>query len=59
VKKREVQALLDKLPEEIDAGQLIYTLYLRHKLERAEADIAAGRLTLHAEVERLMAEWLK
>jgi predicted transcriptional regulator len=59
MKKHEVQSLLDKMPDEIDAEQLIYTLYLKHKLERAEADIAAGRLTPHAEVERLMAEWLK
>lgn len=59
VKKREVQDLLDRMPDEIDAEQLIYTLYLKQKLERAEADIAEGRLTPHAEVERLMAEWLK
>lgn len=59
MKKREVQDLLDRMPDEIDAEQLIYTLYLKHKLERAEADNAAGRLTPHADVERLMAEWLK
>jgi predicted transcriptional regulator len=59
VKKHEVQSLLDTMPDEIDAEQLIYTLYLKYKLERAEADIAAGRLTPHEEVERLMAEWLK
>ena len=51
--------MLDRMPVETDAEQLIYTLYLKHKLERAEAAIAAGRLTPHAEVERLMAEWLK
>lgn len=59
MKKDEVQALLDKMPDEIDAEELIYTLYLKHKLERAEADIAAGRVTPHEEVERLMSEWLR
>lgn len=59
MKKHEIQTLLDKLPDDVDAEQLIYTLYLKHKLERAETDIAAGRLTPHEDVERLMAEWLK
>lgn len=43
--KQEVLALLDDLPDEFDAGQFLYVLTLKHKLERAEADFAAGRLT--------------
>jgi len=45
MKKQEVLELLEDLPEEFDASQLLYVLTLKHKLERAEADFAAGRLT--------------
>lgn len=51
MKKQEVLALLSELPEEFDASQFVYTLTLRHKLERAEADLAAGRLTSNDERE--------
>ncbi len=45
MKKDDVLALLANLPDEFDATQLIYTLSLKHKVERAEADLAAGRCT--------------
>jgi hypothetical protein len=45
MKKQDVLALLSELPEEFDASQFVYTLTLKHKLERAEADLTAGHLT--------------
>jgi hypothetical protein len=45
MKKHEVLALLEELPDEFDAGRFLYVLTLRHSLERAEADFAAGEFT--------------
>ncbi len=57
MKKEEVLSIVEKMPNEIDINQLISTLNLRRKLERAEADVAAGRVVTHEEVEREMAAW--
>jgi hypothetical protein len=57
MKKSEVLELLQEMPEDLDVEKLIYTLYLRQKLEIAEADLAAGRVISHEEVEREMEEW--
>jgi len=51
MKKQEVLALLSELPEEFDASQFVYPLTLKHRLERGEADLAAGRLTPDGERE--------
>ena len=57
MKKSDVLELLKDMPEEIDVDKLIYTLYLKRKLELAEADITAGRVIPHEEVEREMEAW--
>ena len=57
MKKEEVLGIVEKMSDEIDINQLISTLNLRRKLERAEADVAAGRVVTHEEVEREMAAW--
>ena len=51
MKKQDVLALLAEMPEEIDVEQLIYVLTLEHRLERARADLAAGRTTARDEAE--------
>jgi hypothetical protein len=35
--KQEVQAILDRFPEQVDTEQLMAELYLKAKLDRAEA----------------------
>ena len=55
--KQDVFHILERMPDEIDVDQLIYALYLRRKLQSAEADLAAGRVVTHEEVEREMKEW--
>lgn len=57
MKKEDVLDILEKMPDELDVDQLIYTLYLKRKLELAKADIAAGRVVPHEEVEREMRAW--
>ena len=57
MRKEEVLDILEKMPDEVDVDKLIYTLYLKRKLELAEADITAGRVIPHEEVEREMEAW--
>lgn len=41
ISKGEVLELVNQFPDQIEIKELIYRLYLREKLEAAEADIAA------------------
>jgi hypothetical protein len=51
--KQEVQAILDRFPEQVDTEQLMAELYLKAKLDRAEAAVAQDEVLSQAEaVER-------
>jgi len=52
MKKQEVLELIDRLPDEIDPEQLMHELYLKAKLEHAEAAVARGEVVEHDEVVR-------
>lgn len=57
--KKEVLDLVRRMPAKVDIEELIYRLYLREKLERAEQDIAAGRTYSAEEVRRRVRRWRK
>ena len=59
MKKSDIMEILRDMPEELDIDKLIYTLYVRRKIELAEADVEAGREISHEEFERLSDEWLR
>ena len=59
MKKSDIMEILRDMPEELDIDKLIYTLYVRRKIELAEADAEAGREISHEEFERLSDEWLR
>jgi len=59
VKKHEVLELLENFPDDVDAEELMYRLYLREKLERAEAAVDNGDVVRHEEVVRQTQQWLK
>ena len=59
MKKNDVLELLREMPDEIDADELMYRLYLKQKLESAEAAAAAGDIMPHDEVVRQSDAWLK
>ncbi len=59
MKKESVIELLREMPEEIDAEELIYRLYLKQKLETAERAVLAGDLVVHEEVVKRSDKWLK
>jgi hypothetical protein len=56
MRKRDVVELLQDMPDEIDVQKLMYALYVRHKIERAEARPEDEDIP-HDEVERLSEEW--
>lgn len=59
ITREEVLEMVRRLPDEIDVEELIYRLYLREKIERGEADIAAGRTFSTEEIEAQAVEWGK
>jgi len=58
VKKHDVLALLREMPDDIDTDDLMYRLYLRQKLDAAEAAAETGDVISHDEVVRRSDEWL-
>jgi hypothetical protein len=57
--KQEVIELADRFPEEIDPEQLMTELYLKAKLDRAEAAVARGEVLSHEEVVERSRQWFE
>ena len=56
--KEQVQQLLSALPEDATLEDIQYHLYVRQKIEQGLADVEAGRVMSHAEVQQRLAKWL-
>jgi len=50
--KKSAQATLDRLPEDADWDRIMHELYVKQKIERAQAEVAAGHVISHEEVRR-------
>jgi len=59
MKKQEVLELLERFPDEIDADELMYGLYLKAKLDRAEAAVDRGEVIGHEEVVKRSEKWFQ
>ena len=59
MKKSDILALLHEMPDDIDTDDLMYRLYLRQKIEVAEAAAEAGDVIPHDEVVRRSDAWLQ
>jgi hypothetical protein len=59
IQKRDVLALLDRMPDELDGEELMYHIYVLEKIAEGEADIAAGRVVPHDDVKREIDAWLR
>lgn len=57
--KQEVLDIIDHLPEQIDPEQLITELYLKAKLDRAEAAVASGDVVSQEEVVQRSRQWFE
>ncbi len=58
IPKKELLALLDALPDDVDIEELIHTLYLREKLEASERDIREGATFSTDELRAQAESWL-
>ena len=59
MEKDAILELLRDMPEDVDADELMYRLYLRQKLEASEAAVEAGETLSQEEVVQQNEEWLK
>jgi len=57
ISKGEILELVNQFPDQVEIEELIYRLYLRGKLEAAEADIAAGRTLSTEDLRSESAKW--
>jgi hypothetical protein len=57
--KQEVQAILDQFPEQVDTEQLMTELYLKTKLDRAEAAVAREEVVSQEEVVKRSRQWFE
>jgi hypothetical protein len=55
--KQEVLDVIDHFPDPIDPEQLMTALYLKAKLDRAEAAVARGEVVSHEEVVQRSRQW--
>ena len=56
--KEQVQQILRMLPEDASLEDIQYHIYVRQKIEQGMADVEAGRVISHAEVQQRLAKWL-
>lgn len=51
--------MLESIPDEASYEDIQSHIYVGEKVERGLEDVAQGRVTSQAEVERWMAKWLE
>ena len=56
--KEQVGQILAALPEDATLEDIQYHIYVRQKIEQGLADVDAGRVVSHAEVQQRLAKWL-
>ena len=56
--KDQVEQILSELPEDATLEDIQYHIYVRQKIEQGLADLDAGRVVSHAEVQQRLAKWL-
>ena len=59
MRKRDLLAIVEQLPEDFDPERLMHELYLRAKLERAEEAIQRGDVVSHEEVVARSRKWFE
>ena len=57
--KDKVRALLDRLPDDCSFDDVLYHLYVLQAVAKGEADVEAGRVIPHEQVEsELRRKWV-
>jgi predicted transcriptional regulator len=55
--KRQVEQILAALPEDATLEDIQYHIYVRQKIEQGLAEVEAGQVMSHAEVQQRLAKW--
>ena len=56
--KQQVEQILAALPEDATLEDIQYHIYVRQKIEQGLADVEAGRVISHGDVQQRLAKWL-
>ena len=56
--KEDAIRAIQRLPDDASTEDVMYTMYVRAKIERGLRDIEAGHTVSHEEVMREIDEWL-
>lgn len=56
--KQQAAALINALPDDVSMEEIHYRLYVLERIRAGLADIEAGRVVPHEEVEADLAKWL-
>jgi hypothetical protein len=57
MKKTDVLALLESMPEEFDTEELMYQLYVWEKIEEGDHALRDGDVIPHEEVLQIVQSW--
>lgn len=57
--KQRILKLIERLPDNATADDVMYELYIKEVLDRSGADEAAGRVISHEEVKKRFSKWLE
>jgi len=55
--KKQVQELLEALPDDASFEDIQYQIYVRQQVQRGLDDVQAGRVVSHEEVQKRLAKW--
>ncbi len=59
MQKERIQQVVDELPQEVDFDQLMERLYLLHKIDIGEKQIAEGQGVPLEEAKKRLEQWLR
>jgi hypothetical protein len=57
--KKEMDELLEELPEEANWNDVMYKIYVRQSIEQGLSDVEEGRIISHKELKSKFVEKLK
>jgi len=57
VVKEEVLELIERMPDDWALADILYELYLKHKVGQGLQDIEEGRVKTHEEVKQNVSGW--
>lgn len=51
------QEAIQKLPDNVDLDEIVYSLYVINKIQQGMQDVEAGRTISHEELTREIEQW--